>query len=307
MNKKQQIVDEIHSSARRNFTRRTTVIKSKNETLQADLVEMIPYSKENKNIRYILTVIDIFSKFAWALPIKNKTGAVVAQALENIFESGVVPKNFHTDMGKEFFNSHVKRLMDLYKINHYSTYSTKKAAIVERFNRTLKNQMWKQFSFNGSYKWLDLLPKLVDDYNNTVHRTIGMKPIDVDVEAERRLRNTVFANKFEIRRRPKFKVGDHVRISKYKSVFDKGYTPNWTSEIFKIRKVQHTVPYTYLLEDAEGTEILGGFYECEILKVLYPDLFLVEKIIRRKGNKVYVKWLGFDNSHNVWLDKENVL
>lgn len=304
---KQQIVDEIHSSARKTFPRRHTIIRSKNETWQADLVEMIPYSKENKNIKYILTVIDIFSKYAWAIPLKNKTGLEVMQALKKILESGAVPRNFHTDMGKEFFNSHVKKLLDTYEINHYTTYSTKKAAIVERFNRTLKDKMWKKFSFNGSYKWLSLLPKLVDEYNNTVHRKIGMKPVDVDEEAERRLKNTTFSNRIEIRRKSKFRIGDHVRISKYKSVFDKGYTPNWTTEIFKIRKVQHTDPYTYLLQDEKGNPILGGFYEYEILKVLYPDLFLVEKILRRKGSQVFVKWLGFDNSHNMWINKKDVL
>lgn len=304
---KQQVVDEIHYSARKNFPRRRTEIKGINETLQADLVEMIPYAKDNKNIKYILTVIDIFTKFAWAFPIKNKTGLEVTQAMEKILKSGTIPKNLHTDMGKEFFNKHFSKLMNSHKINHYSTYSTKKAAIVERFNRTLKNKMWKKFSFNGSYKWLSLLPKLMDEYNNTVHRTIKMKPIEVDAENELRLQKTVFANSIEIRHRPKFKVDDYVRIGKYKSVFEKGYTPNWTTEIFKVRKVQQTNPYTYLLEDYKGNEIVGGFYEYEIQRVMYPDVFLVEKIIRRKGNKVYVKWLGFDQTHNSWINKTDVL
>lgn len=304
---KQQVVDEIHYSARKNFPRRHTEIKGINETLQADLVEMIPYAKDNKNIKYILTVIDIFTKFAWAFPIKNKTGIEVTQAMEKILKSGNIPKNLHTDMGKEFFNTHFSKLMNSHKINHYSTYSTKKAAIVERFNRTLKNKMWKKFSFNGSYKWLNLLPKLMHEYNNTVHRTIKMKPIEVTAADEHRLQNTVFANSIEIRHRPKFKEDDYVRIGKYKSVFEKGYTPNWTTEIFKVRKVQQTNPYTYLLEDYKGNPILGGFYEFEIQKVMYPDVFLVERIIRRKGNKVYVKWLGFDQTHNSWINKTDVL
>lgn len=141
---KEQVVDEIHRSARKNFPRRRTIIKGINDTLQADLVEMIPYAKENKNVKYILTIIDIFSKFAWAFPLQNKTGTEVAQTLDRLFKSGTVPDNFHTDMGKEFFNSHVKKLFDAHKINHYYTCSTKKAAIVERFNRTLKNKMWKK-------------------------------------------------------------------------------------------------------------------------------------------------------------------
>lgn len=304
---KKQIVDELHKSARKNFNRRHTIIKGYNETFQADLVEMIPYMKQNRNFKYILTVIDIFSKFAWAFPIKNKTGFEVTKTMEQIFKTGCIPKNLHTDMGKEFFNTHFNKLMDSYKINHYSTYSTKKAAIVERFNRTLKNKMWKTFSFQGSYKWLSLLPKLIDEYNNTIHRTIKMKPNDVNVECEKRLLDTVYANKIEIHRSPKFEVGCYVRISKYKNIFDKGYTPNWTTEIFKIIKVLYTNPFTYLLEDEKGNKIAGGFYELEIQKVKYPDAFLVEKFIRYKGDRVYVKWLGFDHTHNCWINKKDVL
>lgn len=304
---KRQIVEELHRGARKNFKRRRTVIKGYNETFQADLVEMIPYSKENKNFKYILTVIDTFSKFAWAFPIKTKTGVEVTQEFEKILKTGSIPKNLHTDMGKEFFNKSFKSLMEFHNINHYTTFSTKKAAIVERFNRTLKNKMWKMFSFEGSYKWLNTLQKLVDEYNNTVHRTIKMKPVDVDDASEERLLRTVYADEIDIGRKPKFKKGIYVRISKYKNVFDKGYTPNWTTEIFKIRKVQHTEPFTYLLEDERGNEISGGFYEQEIQKAKYPDVFLVEKFIRRKGDKVYVKWLGFDHTHNSWVNKKDVL
>lgn len=304
---KKQVVDELHRSVRKNFTRRRTIVRGLNETFQADLVEMIPYARDNKNFKYILTVIDIFSKFAWAFPIKNKTGIEVTKAMEKILKSGSVPKNLHTDEGKEFFNSTFRKLMESYKINLYHTYSTKKAAIVERFNRTLKNKMWKMFSIQGSYKWVKALQSLVDEYNNTFHRTIKMKPIDVDGSCQERLLTTIYANINEIRRKPKFKVGSYVRISKYKSLFEKGYTPNWTTEVFKIIEVSHTTPYTYFLEDERGEKIAGGFYEQEIQKVKYPDVFLVEKFIRRKGDKVYVKWLGFDQSHNSWVNKNDVL
>lgn len=182
-----------------------------------------------------------------------------------------------------------------------------KAAIVERFNKTLKNKMWKMFSYEGSFKWINSIQKLVDEYNNTIHRTIKMKPVDVNVSCEKRLLRTVYRNDIKIDRNPKFKVGDFVRISKYKNVFAKGYTPNWTTEVFKIRKVMYTEPYTYLLQDDSGAEIIGGFYQHEIQKVKYPDSFLVEKFIRRKGNKVYVKWLGLDTKHNSWINKKDVL
>lgn len=145
--KKQQVVDEIHRTARRNFQRRRTIIKGLDESQQADLMELQKFSKENKGYRYILVVIDCFSKYTWTRPLKNKTGEEVSKAMASIFtDSKRVPANLHTDMGKEFFNSHFSSLMKTYGINHYSTYSTKKAAIAERVIRTLKSKLYKVFS-----------------------------------------------------------------------------------------------------------------------------------------------------------------
>ncbi|KAI8123526.1 putative uncharacterized transposon-derived protein F54H12.3 [Lucilia cuprina] len=264
------------------------------------------YSTYNKNYRYLLTVIDTFSKFAWGAPLKTKTGPEVVQAMDNIFKLGRIPKNLQTDDGKEFFNKYFKKLMDKHNINHYSTFSRMKASIVERFNRTLKGMMWKEFSFNGSYYWLDVYKDLIDAYNNKVHRTIKLAPINVNSTNEKKLLNTVYNNikKYKI---SKFNVGDYVRISKYKHIFEKGYTPNWTTEIFKIKSVKNTFPTTYLLEDYRGNPIEGGFYDEELSKTKYPDTYLVEKVLKTKGEKVFVKWLGFSNQHNSWINKQEVL
>ncbi|CAK1578742.1 unnamed protein product [Parnassius mnemosyne] len=103
-------------------------------------------------------------------------------------------------------------------------------------------------------------------------------------------------------------VGDYVRISKYKGTFENGYTPNWSTEIFIIRKLQNTIPTTYLIEDTiRGQPILGGFYAQELQKTKNPNIYLVEKVLRRKGNKVLVKWLGLSSSENSWIDKSNKL
>lgn len=306
---KREVVNELHRNVMKNFKRRKTEVRGLNETLQADLVEMIPYANQNRNIKYILTVIDIFSKYAWAVPVKSKTANDVVNAMKTVLEGRRKrPKNLHTDMGREFFNAPFQNLMRQYGIHHYNTFSTKKAAIVERFNRTLKNKMWKEFSMQGSYKWLALLSKLVAEYNNTKHRTIQMKPIDVNESNEARLLKTVYRNEIRIpHRKTKLRLGAFVRISKYKSVFEKGYTPNWTAEIFKIRKVQNTDPPTYLLEDYEGNEIKGGFYEYELSRAKNPTVYLVEKIIKKRGDQLYVKWLGFGNEHNTWIDKDELL
>lgn len=305
---KQDLVNELHREARKNFQRRRVRMIGIDDTLQADLVEMIPYASKNKNMKYILTVINIFSKKAYARALKNKSAAEVTRAMESILNSlGHHIHNIHVDNGKEFYNSAMRRMLDEKRINLYSTYSIMKSSIVERFNRTLKNKMWKHFSFRGSYKWINILQKLIDEYNNSKHRTIRMKPDDVNESNERYLLKTVY-NPIEMRnKKVKFKIGDLVRISKYKHVFDKGYTPNWSTEVFKVNRVQLTYPPTYLLVDLDGNEIKGSFYVEELRRAENPDLYLVEKIIERRGKQLLVKWLGFDSTHNSWINENDLI
>lgn len=306
---KRDVVEELHRPCRRNFKRRKVIIKGLDDLWQADLVEMGVYASENNGYRYLLTVIDTFSKYGWVVPLKNKTALAVANAMQSIFDKKRIPKNLQTDDGKEFFNNtHFPKLMAKHQINHYSTYSALKASIVERFNRTLKSIMWKEFSSRGAYKWIHLIKELLLDYNSRKHRTIKMRPLDVNKSNEQQLLSTVYER---IKIKPvntKFKYGDCVRISKYKHVFSKGYTPNWTTEIFKVKTIQPTSPVTYLLEDYQGNPIRGGFYEQELTLTKYPKLFLVEKILQqRRNNNIFVKWLGFNNEHNTWIKKSELI
>ena len=303
--RKKVLADELHVSARRNFPRRKVIMRGIDETWQADLIDMQNYSRVNKGYNYLLTVIDNVSKYAWALPLKNKSGKELNAAFSELFKMGRIPKNLHVDQGSEFYNANVKRLLEAHNINLYSTFSEKKASICERFNRTLKTKMWKRFSLRGTYKWIDILPDLISEYNKTVHRSIGKAPSSVTLADEKNLVNLLNKSNFKSKK-PKFKVGDHVRISRLKPIFEKGYTPNWTPDIYTVTKVQKTNPITYLLKDYLNEPVKGGFYEYEMLKVKYPDVYLVEKIVRKKGNKVYVKWLGFDNTHNSWINKSDL-
>ena len=307
-NIKATVVDELHKPARRNYKRRRVIVKQLNDLWQADLVEMLPYAKFNKGYRYILVVINAFSKYVWTEPLKSKQGKEVSSAMEKILNKSLKPQNLQTDLGKEFYNQHFQQLMEKFKINHYSTFSNLKASIVERVNRTLKNIMWKYFSNQGNYKWYTILPEIVHNYNTKKHRTTGFKPVDVNKTNEKLILLEAFTHKKTIdSKQNKFKLNDFVRISKHREAFYKGYTPNWSTEIFQIRKVQLTNPTTYLLKDYKNDDIKGGFYEEEMQKVKHPNVFLVEKILRKKGNKVFVKWLGFDKSHNSWILKKDVL
>lgn len=266
---------------------------------------MQKYSRFNKCFNYILTVIDNVSKFAWAIPLKNKTGAELTKALRSLFKEGRVPKNLYVDQGTEFYNHQVKGLLQSHEVHLYSTFSEKKASICERFNRTLKNKMWKEFSLQGNYKWIGLLPDLLFQYKNTKHRSIKMKPSDVTIAQERKLVKILNTTELKINT-PRFKVGNNVRISKYKGIFEKGYTPNWSTEIFTIVEVHKTRSVTYKIKDYKNEVLKGSFYEFELLPVKYSDAYLVEKIVKRRGNKVLVKWLGFDSSHNTWENKSDL-
>ena len=139
--------------------------------------------------------------------------------------------------------------------------------------------------------YFDVLDDIVNKYNNTIHKTIKMKPIDVT--------NDSYAeyNENSNKKDPKFKVGDHVRISKYKNIFAKGYTPNWSEEVFVINKIKNTVPWTYAINDLNGEEITGSFYENELQKTNQKE-FGIEKVLKRKGDKLYIKWKEHSNSFN---------
>ena len=297
------IVDELHKPARKRYPRRRVTLKGIDDLWQADLVEMIPYARFNGGYKYLLTVIDCFTKYAWAVPVKSKTARDVTRAMGSIFARHTSPKNLQTDQGREFYNVEFQRLMAKFGVNHYSTQSNLKASIVERFNRTLKTAMWKQFSLQGTYRWCDRLQSLLDWYNNKAHRSTGLKPATVTEADVTKIMKRMYAPDIRsVVTRPGFAQGDYVRVSKQKSVFSKGYTPSWSAEIFRVVRVRLTKPPTYLLEDWKGLPIKGGFYAQELQRVSYPDVYLVEKVIRKKGNKSYVKWLGFDSSHNSWID-----
>lgn len=305
---KEGLIEELHKSVRRNYPRRKVFLKGINDLWQADLIEMIPYAKVNKDYKYILIVINAFTKYVYAEPLKTKTGKDVTEAMSKILNSvEEKPKNLQTDQGSEFYNKQFQELMKCYGINLYSVYSTTKACIAERVIRTLKTKLWKTFSLQGTYRWIAILNSTVYEYNNTVHRTIGMKPSEVTKKNEQLLLNRINSVSRPSLIKSKFKQGDFVRISKIKSIFEKGYTPNWSAEVFRIKKVQSTFPTTYLLEDLNGTSIQGCFYPEEIKRTKFKDTYLVEKVVRKNKNKSYVKWWGFDSTHNSWINTNDIL
>src|SRR6266853_6926334 len=177
----------IHKPARLRYNTRPYKTAGIDQQWQADLVEMIPYEKVNNGYRYLLTVIDLFSRYAWAAPIKDKSGKEVTRAFQEIFALGRKCERLQTDEGREFDNRHVQHLLNLENIRFFTVKSQFKAAVVERLNRTLKAKMWRYFTRMGSYKWLIILPDLLNAYNSSVHRVTGMAPNNMTEDNEHEL------------------------------------------------------------------------------------------------------------------------
>ena len=232
----------------------------------ADLVDMQAFAKANKGFKHLLTVIDVFSKYAWCVPLKNKTGASVVAALADIVKkSDRKPQYLWVDRGGEFYNRVVDGWLKQHDIHRYSTYNEGKAVVVERFNRTLKTAMWKYFTARNTHRYIDVISRLLDQYNNKIHSSTQMSPVDGSKKVnEQRVAAALNRHRDPPHKKPKFKIGDRVRISKYKGVFDKGYIPNWTNEVFEVSDVYLTNPTTYKVKDADDEVIEGTFYEAEL-------------------------------------------
>ena len=234
-------------------------------------------------------------------PIIKKKGISIVNAFQIILkESNRKPNKIWVDKGSEFYNNYFKKWLKDNDIEMYSTNNEGKSALAERFIRTLKNKSYKYMTSISKNVYIDKLDDIVKKYNNTYHTSIKTKPVDVKD-------NTYIDFKKEVNdKNPKFKVGDKVRISKYKNIFAKGYMPNWSEEIFIIKKIKNTVPWTYVINDLNGEEIIGTFYENELQKTK-QNKFRIEKVIKKKGDKLYVKWKEYNNSFNSLIDEKDIV
>lgn len=258
----------LHKPRRVNFRRNKYSLGNIGDFWQADLMDVQNLSRKNKGYKYILAVIDCFSKYGWCVPIKKKRPADVIEAFEKILQNcRYKPRNLHTDKGREFVNGPFQSFLTRNDIVfHKAVDPATKASICERYIRTMKSIMYRYFTYANVEKYLDVLESLVTLYNNRRHRSIGMAPANVN-ECNV-LKVWRYLNKDNTRRKtPKLKQGDFVRLAKPKGLFDKGYKPVWTDELFVIKRViQHTEP-VYRVEDLDGEELIGSFYEPELQKV----------------------------------------
>ena len=256
-----------HKPIVKQFPRNQVITRGIDDLWQIDLADLQKISKFNDNNRYLVTCIDVFSKFAWVVPIKNKKSDTVLEAFKFIVNSsGRKPNFLQSDQGTEFLNSKFKEYLSEIDVGFYYVNSELKASVIERFNRTIKEKIYKYFTLKNTERYIDILDTLIQTYNNSYHRSIKTLPSKVNKENEKTIHQILY--KKDSRDKVfNFEVGQTVRITKYKHIFEKGYTPKWTDEIFKVKYQIPRDPVVYKIKDLNNEEIEGVFYEPELQKV----------------------------------------
>ena len=272
--RKTEIVKEIFSPVIKKFQRIQIQTHYKDECWSIDLIDRSNLSKYNKNYKFIFTIIDNHTKYAWAIPLKDKSGKSTTTALKSLIEKEKrKPHKIWSDRGKEFYNTTFLHYLKEQNIQIYSTNSDLKAVFVERFNRTLLDLIKEPMYIEGKGNWLNHLDAALDKYNNRVHGTTKMTPFEMSFNTLIRAASPNLIpkndNNNHNNKLPKFQVGDFVRVPDKRNIYSKGYTTNWNRELFKIHSINKTNPVTYTLNDENGEIIQGKYYEQELLRSIF--------------------------------------
>ena len=289
-----------HRRVRKRLANDRIVVQGIDAQHSMDLADMQKYANENNGVRFLLCVVDSLSKYAWVLPLLDKRPYTVSVALSKLYSKNKrVPKTVRSDRGTEFMGLQTQNLFKKLGIKHYTADNRTKAAISERFIRTLKEKIWRHFTATGRHKYVDVLQSLVKGYNHSVHRTIGMAPADVTVYNGDLVWQKLYGHLLEKKspnKRDALKVGQKVLIAKETGIYKKGYQGGWSSETFEIRGVRegYAGVYRYLLRDLSGENVLGTFKR-EELQPVRNNKRVLHKVDRRKKSegKIPVKWRGY--------------
>ena len=313
----------LRRELRHSFRKARVVVSGIDDQFDMDLADVSNISEENEGVKYLLLVIDIFSKYLWVEPLKNKTAKDVVKALQNILNKGRICQKLRSDNGKEFNNTVMKTYLKNKGIYYFTTQnSDTKANVVERVIKTIKNMMYRYLTKN--HRYLDILQDIVKSYNATPHRSLNnIPPKDVNKDNEADIWAYMYLKpkkssqnlslKSRMARKYRFKIGDMVRISRINMIFERSYDEHFTKEIFKIRsRLRMQAIPMYRLKDFMDEKIRGNFYESELQRVEKDEnsLWFIEKKIRKRKRNGRIQWLikfeGWPDKYNQWTDEKDI-
>lgn len=301
----------LHRPANKKFKTEKVIVGAINDYHQADLMVLKAYARQNDGYVYILGVIDCFSRYAWAVPMKTKSPRDVVAALDKVYKNRDTPSILVTDAGAEFTSNLSRKWFKDHDVHYSIAYGNNKAMFIERWIRSFKAILFRYMTYKNTRRYIDKLDDLTQAYNSRYHRSIGMRPIDVNAGNQKELFIRMYGDpaKWHINdEKGLFKEGDHVRISRIKSTFERGFDENYSREIYQIDKVLTTTPITYKLKSLKNEHLMGRFYEQELIGVKIKDdnLYPIEKILKHrvhKGKKQsFVRYVGWSKGADEWVD-----
>ena len=306
---------------RRTFERNRMTVAGLDSIWDADLIDLQKLSKVNGGVKYLLLVIDIFSRYVWIRPLKSKEGLELYSAFNSIFDTGRKPSSLRTDGGREFSNRVVSKVYKEYNVHHYTTHNDLQANYAERAIKTIKSRLWRYMRHKKSSKYKDIVQDVVNSYNATIHRSLGRAPNEITPENADESRwdqyllkekNSPKLVKSLIKFR--FKIGTHVRIPHERNAFRRAYSEQWTPEVFVIfRRFRREGIPVYKVTDLDGDPLEGTFYQDELQQIMFnvDAEFRIEKVLKRRKRRghaaeIYVKWQSWPSKYNQWIPASEI-
>ena len=302
----------LYKPTRKNFERNKVYATYINEYWQIDLLDYVSYSRQNSGYKYLTTIIDVFSKYLIVIPLKNKSMNEVTKKFNLLFAK-IKPSKIQSDRGKEFDNHQFRKLCSDHGIIYFTTQNqTKKCAVVERVNRTLRIKIQRYMVHRGTYRYIDIIEKIVKGYNHSVHRSTEMKPIDVKMNDESKIFKKLYGaeNMIEIMKQrqgdKKFETSDTVRVKFDERPLEKGYQQKWSDIVYKVRKVYNKLLKPQYSVSLNDQNLKRRYYPEELQKVSVENTnFQIDRILRyrRRENQreALIRWRGYGPEHDQWI------
>ena len=317
---KLQDTHSMHLIPRKRFPTEKIITEYMDQTWQGDLIDLSALAEYNDNYKFIAVFIDLFSRFLWAVALKTKKSLDTSRAFQDILDTTKrKPETLTTDQGKEYTGKPFQDTLVRNGITHILVYGQHKAAYAERVNRTLQDKLYKYFYEKQTLRYVAILKDIVSSYNNTIHGSTKMAPADVTSKNSMELYDRLYIPILNKRAQKKIHfalgIGDLVRLSRWRTPFSRGYSEQWTEEVFKIRNRIPSDPPRYKVQDLLEEPVHGSFYEQELLRVNADNeddiLYKIEKDIfsKKVGGEKYslIKWYGYDTKFNSYIKTNNIV